>query len=234
MAKVALKYKRVGHSYTGSFQYTHTAGCFDADEAFMLEYEQMLQRLCDIMKEHFTESENVEIVLQRTDRAGLAPMTLDARTTQLLRTDPVAGIAALTYTQPSTPLGAVAKKKAESTLYEPAPLRAGIDTLAQAFGCDVYVRAKKDQLECPGCGIWVPAQDAGSTAVVTCTGRCKVQFVFEMHEQWAAVATVMLLRTTLDRFYLPREWNFGRPWVSHEELQKKYDTFLKEKEQAHG
>jgi hypothetical protein len=235
MAKVTLQYKRVGHSYEGSFRYVHDNGRCDTHEEFACEYEAMLQRLSDIMVQHYQAEESIDVVLQRTDRAGLLPMTLDAQTTQLLRTDSVAGIAALTYTQPSTPLGAVAKKKAEKTVYEPASLRAGLDTLAQAFGANVYVRAKEGQLECPGCGIWVPVPAGSLTSVVvTCAGRCKEQLVFSLYEQWAAVATVLLLRTELPRFYLPREWNYGKPWVSRETLQQKYDTFLKEKEQAHG
>ena len=237
MAKVTLQYRRVGHSYEGTILYEN--GGVDVTAPFACEYQEMLQQLCTLLQS-FAGDATVEIVLQRTDRAGLAPMLLDARTTQLLRTDPVAGIAALTYTRPSTPLGAAAKKSAQTTTYEPAPLRAGIDTLAQAFGALVYVRVRVGKAECPCCGFWIrniPQVPEGGVSDVTalCTERCKNSFEFRVYGKWAAVNTAELLSiASADRFYLPREWNPRQSWISRQMLQEKYDTFLKEKEQAHG
>ena len=94
--------------------------------------------------------------------------------------------------------------------------------------------------ECPCCGFWIRdilQVPEGGVADLTavCTERCKNSFELRVYGKWAAVNVAELLSIkSADRFYLPREWNHGKPWVSREDLQQKFDTFLKEKEQAHG
>lgn len=236
--QIVLHYKRVEHHYEGRFEYTNPQWR-EAVEPFSLEYREMLKRLCNILKEIEADA-STKVTLQRIDCPGLLPVPLDEGTITLLRTDPVAGIAALTYEQPSTPLNAVAQKKAEGKAYIPAPLRAGVDTLAQAFGPLVYTRVREGKAECPCCGFWmrdvlqVPEGGVADITVV-CTERCKTSFELRVYGKWAAVNVAYLLSIkSADRFYLPREWNHGKPWVSREDLQQKFDTFLKEKEQAHG
>ena len=231
---VTLEYRRVDHHYEGCFKY------LEVQESFSHEYAEMLKRLCNILEKNFPKEEDVDIVLQRTDRAGLTPVSLSNETVLLLRTNPVAGIAALTYTQPQTPLGAVAKKKAETTVFTPPPLRAGVDTLAQAFGPLVYVRVRDGKAECPCCGFWIrnilQVPDGGVADItVVCTERCKNSFELRAYSKWAAVSVAELLDIkSADRFYLPREWNYPQVWVSRTDLQTKYDMFTKEKEKAHG
>ena len=230
---ITLEYKRVDHHYEGIFKYIET------QESFSLEYAEMLKRLCNILEKNFPKDEEVDVILQRTDRAGLQPAPLDPQTVSLLRTNPVAGIAALTYVPPQTPLGAVARAKAEVTARVPPPLRAGIDTLAHAFGSLVYARVRDGKIECPCCGFWirnvpqVPDNGIGDFQGV-CTERCKNSFELRVYSKWAAVSVAELLSIkSADRFYLPREWNAGQAWVSRETLQQKYDTFNKEQEKVH-
>ena len=235
---ITLKYRRVEHHYTGHFLYS--VGDAVVQEEFTLEYREMLKRLCNILNQYCPKEALVVVTLQRTDRDGLLPVDLDATTVHLLRTDPVAGIAALTYEKPSAPLTAVARKKIEGAVYQPEPVRAGIDALAQAFGDEVYVRVRDGKVECPCCGFWirdilqVPAGGMGDMDV-SCTKSCHNRFRLRIFSDWASVPVAELLNaTSADRFYLTREWANGQSWVSREMLRKRYNAYLREKAQAHG
>ena len=239
MTTVTLRYKRVDHQYDGYFQYVH-GDRYDVHEAFLLEYSEMLKRLCNILEKYYPKTEEVSIILQRTDREGLTPVSLDPKTVDLLRNNPVAGIAALTYTYPQTPLGTVARKKAEATLRPPQSLRVGVETLAQAFGGSVYTRVRDGKAECPCCGFWIrdilQVPEGGAADITAlCTERCKNSFELRVYGRWAAVSVAELLSIkSADRFYMPREWNNNQAWVSRADLQAKYDAFNAEKEKAHG
>lgn len=235
---VTLEYKRVQHHYEGLFRYAD-GQAEQMQQSFSMEYEEMLKRLCVILENTCEAEQEVDVVLQRTDRAGLTPVSLDKQVVNLLRTDPAAGVAALTYTPPETPLTAVTRKRAETTQYVPAPLRAGIETLAQAFGGLVYARVRDGKVECPCCGFWIrnvpQVPDGGmSDFIGVCAERCKMSLELRVYSRWAAISTSYLLGLSADRFYLPREWNTGKPWISKADLQTKYDTFKKEKEKIHG
>lgn len=115
-------------------------------------------------------------------------------------------------------------------------IRAGIETLVDAFGEELYVQIKDGKAECPLCGrwraeavkqmdVWVMCEDCGAVA------RCGLKRV----ENWAPVLTAPLLeryKKTKPRFFFPRLWNISGPWVTHEDLQARYAKYLEEKENA--
>lgn len=105
------------------------------------------------------------------------------------------------------------------------PLRAGHDTLADAFGEKLYCSTRDNSVECPVCGRWhrISAQ---KITVGCVTG---LLLSYEMRDNWAVASIEELLATQRTRYFLPRAWNTSGPWVSHENLQKKYDEYLKEK-----
>jgi hypothetical protein len=94
----------------------------------------------------------------------------------------------------------------------------GYTTLAHGFGEKVYCRQRGESVECPGCGKW---------RLVACN-QCGLNVDFEEHGEWASVFVKDLLASNKVKFFLPRGWNKGRPWVTRAELEDKYQSFLKE------
>jgi hypothetical protein len=124
----------------------------------------------------------------------------------------------------------------------PTTLRTGHATIADAFGDSVAFKVRGHELECPGCGFWgmytTPGllndpERAGQTfkTAFVCPKKCRGRFIVSCQKEWGFVGVDYLLdQTKLDAFYFPRDWNGGQPWVSREDLQKKYDEYKKDKE----
>lgn len=54
-------------------------------------------------------------------------------------------------------------------------------------------------------------------------------------QTWAIVPTESLLQNPTangKRFYIPRTWNKGGPWIKTEQLKQRYETFCKERNSA--
>lgn len=116
-------------------------------------------------------------------------------------------------------------------------LRVGHDTLADAIGELVYLRAKKSVdnvgfgrgvtlIESPITGRWTPTQDQ-------LCGDLRYELV-EGHNQWVTMETRSLLEKDQPRYYLPRLWNptmqtGSRGWIDHRQLEELYESYLKEK-----
>jgi hypothetical protein len=202
-----------------------TARCVVEFEAE--DFKQVLKRLAKTVA-HYPGS---KIILLRTDRPGLLPYVLDEGTTSLFRTDPVAAIHSMIFEMQEARL----EKKPESgEPLEAPPVRAGYETLSDALGELVYLRMRRNSIECPGCGLW---GDVSDNVSFTCAKRCwskglTVHMLIEPGRRWAGVAVEALLASPLSRFYLPRPWNDGRSWITREELQEKYTAYKVEKEQA--
>lgn len=203
-------------------------------------YKRMMRELSDVLR-GLPAQEETKVIIQRVDRPGLLPYVLDPATVELLRTDPVAGLQALSVESPS-PSTVLARIKESQRPSEPPPtLRTGASTLADAFGENVAVKVRGYELECPGCGFWgmyvTPSllrdpERVGQvlkTAFV-CRKKCRQRFIVSCHKEWGFVAIEDLLKTGLEAFYFPRGWNAYRPWVSRADLQQKYDEYQKEKE----
>lgn len=212
---------------------------FEADD-----YQTMLTRLVRVLTaENVSTQTVVEVVLQRTDREGLLPYRLDDATVHLLRTDPVAAMAAMNAFSRS-PSQAVRRVQETRTPQVPPPVRAGHDTLADVFGDVLYFKVRQHELECPGCGYWgmytspgllLNPERAGAVIknVFVCPKKCRARFVVTCQKSWGYVSTEYLLENTaLPAFYFPREWNDGQQWISREALQMKFNEYKVEKENA--
>jgi predicted RNA-binding Zn-ribbon protein involved in translation (DUF1610 family) len=126
----------------------------------------------------------------------------------------------------------------------PAPIRAGHATLADAFGEVIYFRVRGHELECPGCGFWgmftspglLKDPDRAGTRFKTafvCPKKCGERFIVSCEDSWGYVHVEDLLKSSkLNAFYFPRTWNEGRPWVTRESLQQKYNEYKAEKEKV--
>lgn len=125
-------------------------------------------------------------------------------------------------------------------------LRAGHDTLADAFGRYVYFRLRDSRIECPYDGRWREynrlVSDGSPSAFyegpVTEEYRTLWFTPRIVNENWARTFTETLLdvgkKKGLSRYYLPRGWNESGPWISHADLKQKYETFCKERDDAVG
>lgn len=243
MIEVTLEYCRVDKTVlsTGRILTKAADGSVVPVETFeAIEYAAMLRLLSGVLM-GLPEETEAKVHVQRTDRAGILPYTLDAASVTLLRTDPVAGLEAMSVASPS-PMQVLENIKLAARPPVPYPtLTAGAGTLADAFGETVACRIRDVQLECPGCGFWsdyaLPAilndPDRAGTAFKTifvCRKRCHERFPVSCFKEWAFVSVQDLLKTPLPAFYLPRAWNHSRPWVSRDVLTQKYAEYTKEKE----
>jgi hypothetical protein len=154
----------------------------------------------------------------RSDQPNATPYDLPPEMVKLLREKPEELIERMSYPEIRVVVGRPPAP--------PATLRSCSDTLADAFGTRVLCRRRPDMVECPGCGAWVPVMDSG----INCGAcSCAVQ-VESCDKYWVYVRVEDLLATSLERFFLPREWNMYRPWVRRDALQKLYQDFLADKE----
>ena len=166
---------------------------------------------------HILESDTC-IDFVRSDRPGLAAYPLAADMVELVKRDPEKVIEKMAYPEIRVVVGR-----------DPAPasiLRVGTDTMADAFSAKLLCRRRKDLIECPGCGAWVPMVESSSRC-----GVCSCDVSIEPCDaHWVYVHTKDLLNTPLQKFFLPREWNGFRPWVERQVLAQMYETFVKNKE----
>ncbi len=243
--QVTLEYKRDGHGMTSSGRILSNDNGLVTEEGDFtgLHFKDMMKHVAAVLRNwKEDETPDIDVVVQRTDRGGLQPYKMDKQTVELLRKDPVAGIEALSFDAPS-PSNAVAQVEAARSPPAPTPvLRRGHETLIDAFGESVGFRVRGHELECPGCGFWGMFTTPGllkdpsragtvfKTAFV-CPKKCATRFIVSCHAAYGYVDVSFLLeQTKLEKFYLPRAWNGGRPWVSRQDLQQKYDEYKKEKE----
>lgn len=174
-----------------------------------IDFKAPMAGVLSLLSEALKKSEVVWDVL--FSKEGGPVMVLTAEDARLLRDDPVRVIKA--FTRPELQNVVYSGPKRETSI------AVGYDVLSQGFGESVFCRQKGEAIECPGCGKW---------RLISCK-HCKLDVEFEEHGKWASVRVPDLLASNLSRFFLPRPWNGGKPWVSKEELQAKYVQFLKEK-----
>ena len=201
------------------------------EEFEKLSFSKMFTRLAH----HLREQPEAAAVVYRNDRPGLIPYVLDPEVTALLRQDPVAAIHSLTYAPPpvAPPRERTAVPPASVPL-EASPLRAGEDTLADAFGDEVYTPLRAGAIECPGCGRWGKISDEAGSPTFVCWRDCRKDdqvggYPVTPGGRWAAVAVRRLLATPSTRFWLPRAWNPSGPWISRDSLRDMYAAYQAEK-----
>lgn len=222
-AEIRLSYGRVGELYDGNIwvQVYPTRGFLSRLEFERYSFPRMMSKLAEIIREY----EEVTVNLSRTEVNG-STYKLDAETVDMLRTDPAA---AISHMMPDHRVVMIRNEMKPNTSPPSGLLRAGHDTIADAFGDSTYCTINQEgKVECPGCGRWSPV----STRWLTCANKsCGLRVPGVMTgKTWFVISTEALLQTNLSRYYLPRSWNPQHGWISQADLKSMFDTFQKERE----
>lgn len=182
-----------------------------------LPFNKMMSHTSRILNERTVG----RLSFERTDRPGLRPFVMDNPTVELLRTDPVAAIQAMTV-----PSIHIDLRKDKSVATSPPVFTAGYDTLAESFGDHVFVRVRGNEVECPGCGMWSPFAESGT---LHCYKKCFLSVPARFVAGWAAISVEALLSLNLERYFLPRGWNKTLVFITHADLSALYDQWKKER-----
>jgi len=229
MKELVLEYKRVNvDRSTGRVVLKEDGSERSPWLAFdSVDFPTMLRAYARLLK----DNEEAVAIWQRTDRPGLLPYTLDPQVADLFRTDIEAAIVSMSpdVRSPSYKLQSI-----QAAREVPAGLRAGFDTLADAFGDKLYVRFRDNsEIECPCCGMWGSShRDDTFICQKACANRQVRAFLVEPSGRWAGFSAQHLLDSGSSKFYFPRAWNDGASWISREKLQMKLDEYNKEKSEC--
>jgi hypothetical protein len=190
------------------------------------------------------------LVMRLDQKPQPVGMKLDPPAAKLLREDPVLYIKStdppprrvkLTLTDDAKP------NKVKENLHaevhsEPwqnnSPIPGGYDTVAEAFGDDIYCRVSGNLIECPSCGRWAASKPTEEGEADVECASCLFRDVFSLtvtsKRTWAIIPTEALLqnKTRRHRIFIPRLWNKGGPWIEYEQLKQRYETFCKERDNA--
>lgn len=231
---VELTYRREGEKYIGTI--TYRALLIECKKGWT--FDAMMMRVHQVL---VTAPAETGVLIRRTDRAGLLPAQLEPRLLELLRTDPVGYIRANTIAPRTIDLRSEKKSALASgekyDMPKTAGLRHGLDTLAAAFGEELYTKAKGQGrrwvFEHPGTGRWTDLN-----TLEHWLGTSKVGPVLQVNPEtssltqrgYLAIAVELLLNTKAERFYYPREWNEFGSWITKEQLRAKLDQYKKEKQ----
>lgn len=223
MTKVVITYHRTGDTYA-----YHVA--------FMLEgmlverrgegrpFGAVIHVLSDVLR---TCCPDATVVMRRSDRPGLEEIVLDNQLRDTIRDDPDRYLRATTE-----PDRVVVVRKRSPEQYVSPHIRAGYDTVAEAFGDHLYVRLRDDgRVECPMCGRWHAVIHEGSVVpMLRCTCNPTGIPVTVVSGSWIEIATTVLTTVEfLTRYYFPRSWN-PEGWITKDELKQRYNQYLKETE----
>ncbi len=225
---VLLKYARVrdvrgvhGEDFfSGSIEYTQENLPMHSQSFENLPYRKMMTELHKVA----VVNPGYDIFSFRTDMKAPA-FHFPQDMAMMLRGDPTAFINMMTPKPVKVHVNDVGKadqKVTDAVEQMKNVVRAGADTLADAFGEIVYIKVRADQrrVEDPISGRFVPLDDL----------RGLLLDGFGPQARWASLFVEDLLGLNADRYYLPRAWNKSGPWISHAELRARFDTYMKEKE----
>jgi hypothetical protein len=111
-----------------------------------------------------------------------------------------------------------------------APIPSCYDTLADAFGDEVYCRMQRGGgTECPFCGRWGTTIKTNTGATFKCS-KCGNNAlgvgVYTSKGGWLLVKVEYLIWRDKDRYFIPRAWNKPGPWVTHNDLKARYEKYL--------
>jgi hypothetical protein len=214
--EIVVSYERHGTAYEGTIEGQAFSG-----KTFAQMMTLVHMRLVKLPK--------ARLIMQRTERPGLMPVEVAPEDVELLRVDPVTYIRKhtvepITVDMRGSRKGQHALARGERVeIPKSSGIRAGHDTIAEAFGEVVYARMRNNNVESPNDGRWVTLQTleswlkAAPTEVVT------------PELGWVGIRVADLLRTQNSRFYLPREWNPHRSWITKEQLIELLEQFEEEK-----
>lgn len=216
---IELKYRRVQQGYTGMLEGTEFTGLSFADMMMLVRDKLLAFPGCGLL-------------ILRTERPGLFPVHLEPSLLKQLIEEPAKYIAANSIPDRTVDIQGTGRisKLAEPYHVPRGGLRNGHDTLAEAFGDFIYLRLRDSKVEHPCTGRWEPVSKVQAALGIA------ARRVYPTDEGkgfgWLIVCTLDLLKVDTIRFYLPREWNKGGPWISKTLLQAAYEKFRKELSQC--
>lgn len=187
--ELLVKYRRDGESYIGSI---YTYGALQ-EEFGNSTFAQMI-RLVHLTLQVLSD---VKVMFQRTDRDGLLPVEIDAEMVNLIRVDPAKYIAAHTVAHRTIDLrkgtDRTSKLAEKYEVPKHGTIRAGHDTLAVAFGDNVYLSMRKLRVEHPVTGRWA-ALGALEHELPQLPFKEVISFDDELGRGWVVVSTEDLLK----------------------------------------
>lgn len=213
---VLVSYRRVGFEYTGDVDGEPFAG-------------KSFAAMMTLVHTRLLELPEAGLVMRRTEREGLLPVRIDDGKVELLRTDPARYIemhtvAPVTIDMSGGLKGQRALARGEhAVIPKTSGIRAGYDTIAEAFGEVVYARSRNNNVESPKDGRWVSLD-----TLERWLGVAPAEII-SPDLGWIGIHIADLLKTTNSRFYLPREWNPYRSWITREQLMELLEQFEEEK-----
>lgn len=195
-----------------------------------IPFPLMIAKLAEHVSTFAEKEEKVNVFARRSDLPNQPAFRFDEELVNLMHVDPVSVMRTLS----PAPIKVFAKKNDPTAS---SPLRVGFDAIAATLGTSVYIRRRGDQVECPGCGRWAPIRTGTpdpQLVVSRClSSACHATLRITCHnDRWASVRVkTLLVDPDRERFFLPREWNNPGPWVTREDLEKKYRDWLTIKEE---
>ncbi len=234
------------HRFDGYLDYV----CEEEVDRGRVEFQGVLYReAIRLLAQYARKHQGARLFIVRLDqRPQKVALQLDGPLSKLIRDDPVAFMELMdpTMGRPQKLGISTGVKKEHSASVKPNPLPAGHDTLADSFGEYVYVRLKDDKTESVWDGRWYewhhnPYSSHGGQFIsipddlYKAPDECRLtQDPYYVNEKWARYETKQLLevaeRRKQEKLFLPRRWNKDGPWIKTDDLRKKYDEFVKEKE----
>ncbi len=204
-----MKYAREKDMYLASFS-------FDSNEELStvtMTWLDLLKKLATYLKTF----PQVGLILFRTDHPTSIPSRVAEREVELFRTDPVQAIRNWT-----------AQNVTEAALLTPIPV--GYEVLPDAFGDSIYLRFHADCVESPFTGDMIPVELEDDGWIRNAPFGLPME---QVNPRWVTCSTKDILNGGGERFFIPRGWNPHPPWISFDELSKRYETYLKEKSETH-
>lgn len=251
--KLILAHERSGHAYKGRVVLDDET--VTSKDIFSFE-DLSFVRMMGVFSRYAHDHPHEDLYMRRTERPELKDFRLDERTAGLLRTDPATAIAMMSpehhvSEKISKKIQEGKAKVQDSVKFQ---LRAGYDSLADAFGDFVYLRLRPHdedgmQCECPFTGEWrgFGAKAENPKQMLLKTGRqsahadwLPVEIVGGSEKEnpkWARVKTEVLVLHSLNgvlphRFFIPRKWNKSSPWITRSSFGYLYSQYKKEKDEA--
>jgi hypothetical protein len=237
MNLVELLYQRDGTTYSGYIRYKEVSSLFSN-----YSFAQIIRELHLFLVDH-PEVEDVDF--RRGETTTKFGHKLGPQTVSMIRSDPVSVIKEMSppprtidlrKSEQQEPRDTEPSSSVASTLISNgSALRIGSDTLADAFGDFVYLRRRKNIVECPFCGRW--------QAIIPCDHsviKCSCRFFVPgtalerpgKEVGWFRVRMTCLFASHAPRFFLPLSWNISGPWIKHEDLLHLYEEYKKERQQC--
>ncbi len=247
IATIVLAYKRLPELVEDEHLFSASISLQDGEGSVVfqrsladMEFHKMMTEVSRDLR----ESPDAHVVLQRTERSGIAPMVLEEDTRVLLRDDPVQAIAAMNIKSGS---------KAGGTVVRSAP--SPFDDAAEEFGLRVFVRMRNGMFEDPVTGTW-------KTVAYSSKGKCwliradnnksetwlevgipSLSLALKVDDMeavgaelakscWATVKVEDVLQQNTNKFFLPRRWNTHGQWIGRTELRKLLDEYNNRKDES--